>query len=683
MNRRNSYNNDISAFPGLYQPQYNYQSMYVDPINLDLVREYNKDKQARFDATTNAIAQTQAGLYDSETFDPKEKEALIQRMNSQFDKVYKDYSGDMSAATNDIIKMIADVRRDEYFDINKYALEQQKAYNASRQQYGAEGVDFTKQFPSTLRDPNTKALYGRNAFAYDIVKDPGMEKKAADIWEDALQQASFESGLRSTQGGKFLESITKFGKGIDVGGKDQVDSKLDKVYNEYLSTPEGQLRARVMRELEGITSDAEVEEQMKSWLRDIGKARVAPTSIKYDRVGNPDYRATSGTSSEKPNRPMVPTEDITIPDPTGQTGKDLRKLIADPKHPLHQEAKNKVIRTLYQAEGSKMPGYEKVLRQEITQALNTIDKGNFAIFGRKYTDKSPASTYALANLDQVRNFLKGVPIYNLDDAKLNEQIEQLRKRVIEAKRQERGYSPGGAATLGDASIKALDNTLKSLKQMRGFYDKSLDDAAAKGIDTKLWAFDPIENKNNHLEHMTKYLDNLGRNKLVDLNENKDLETIGDMKFESGSFMGLDIIPGYGVVTKLNTYDKDNGPRKSRILRVADPTASRTLIRNYDAEVGGKFSDALTHQYTVVADDPTKIAKNETGETLTLNGSVAQVPTGYVIARSDGKVYTVKDFITEFQPEEYSEYFTSYGEEGLNRPFVFETLGKVITTLGLK
>ena len=46
MNRRNSYNNDISAFPGLYQPQYNYQSMYVDPINLDLVREYNKDKQA-------------------------------------------------------------------------------------------------------------------------------------------------------------------------------------------------------------------------------------------------------------------------------------------------------------------------------------------------------------------------------------------------------------------------------------------------------------------------------------------------------------------------------------------------------------------------------------------------------------------------------------------------------------
>ena len=85
----------------------------------------------------------------------------------------------------------------------------------------------------------------------------------------------------------------------------------------------------------------------------------------------------------------------------------------------------------------------------------------------------------------------------------------------------------------------------------------------------------------------------------------------------------------------------------------------------------------------MADDPTKIAKNETGETLTLNGSVAQVSTGYVIARSDGKMYTVKDFITEFQPEEYSEYFTSYGEEGLNRPFVFETLGKVITTLGLK
>ena len=98
MSRRNSYNNDVNPFPGLYQPQYNYQSMYVDPINLDLVREFNKDKQARFDATTNAIAQTKAGLYDSETFDPKEKEAVIKRINDEFNRVYKDYSGDMSAA---------------------------------------------------------------------------------------------------------------------------------------------------------------------------------------------------------------------------------------------------------------------------------------------------------------------------------------------------------------------------------------------------------------------------------------------------------------------------------------------------------------------------------------------------------------------------------------------------------
>ena len=681
MSQRNSYNNDVNPFPGLYQPQYNYQSMYVDPINLDLVREFNKDKQARFDATTNAIAQTKAGLYDSETFDPKEKEAVIKRINDEFNRVYKDYSGDMSAAAGDVIKMIADVRRDEYFDINKYALEQQKQYQALKKQYGAEGVDFTKSFPSSLRD-ESGAFRGREAFAYDIVKDPGMEKKAADIWNDALQQASFEGGLYSTQGGKFLESNTRFGRGIDKNGKDQVDNKLDQVFNEYMSTPEGILRAKVVNELEGVPKE-QVGQYIKSWLRDIGKARVAPESIKYDRVGNPDYRATSGTSSEKPNRPMVPTEDITIPDPTGKTGKDLRKLIADPKHPLHQEAKNKVIRTLYQAEGSKMPGYENVLRQEITQALNTIDKGNFAIFGRKYTDKSPASTYALANLDQVRNFLNGTHLYDLDDAKLNEQIEELRKRVDDVKRKEKGYSPGGTNTLNDASIKTLDNTLKSLKQMRGFYDKSLDDAAAKGIDTKLWAFDPIENKNNHLEHMTKYLDNLGRNKLVDLNENKDLETIGDMKFESGSFMGLDIIPGYGVVTKLNTYDKDNGPRKSRILRVADPTASRTLIRNYDAEVGGKFSDALTHQYTVVADDPTKIAKNGTGETLTLNGSVTQVPAGYIVKHSDGKPYTINDYISDFVPERRAEYLNDFGEEGLRNPFTFETLGKVITTLGIK
>ena len=671
MSRRNSYNNDVNPFPGLYQPQYNYQSMYVDPINLDLVREFNKDKQARFDATTNAIAQTKAGLYDSETFDPKEKEAVIKRINDEFNRVYKDYSGDMSAAAGDVIKMIADVRRDEYFDINKYALEQQKQYQALKKQYGAEGVDFTKSFPSSLRD-ESGAFRGREAFAYDIVKDPGMEKKAADIWNDALQQASFEGGLYSTQGGKFLESNTRFGRGIDKNGKDQVDNKLDQVFNEYMSTPEGILRAKVVNELEGVPKE-QVAGRIKLWLRDIGKARVAPESIKYDRVGNPDYRIRETDKDSNLPNSLMATSDATIPDAIGKSGTDLKRTLNDTKSPLQQVAKNKVIRNLYQSDNAKVPAYENVTRNDIKQMLKEIDIDNLEIYGRKYNAKSPASTYILANLHELNKFLKGTHLYELNDVKLQSDIDELSSSVHKARASSRSISVG-TTTPRDAS--------KSLKQLRSYYDDELDRIAGFGTNFSFYAFDALKDKNNETQKFTQYLQRLDPNKLVDIDENKDLGKIEE-EITDNSYMGLNVLPGYGVVLQVKTGKEG----KIRKLKVTDPSVQQYLINHYDEAVGGTFKRELENAFTIKADDPSKIVDNRTGKMSSLSQNLVPTANGYIaITKNANQIpFTLGDYFDKLAKKDQQDFLQEHGisrnSEVFNNPYFFKDLYEAVNLLG--
>lgn len=269
-----------------YQPDNtaNYMSMFV-PTNMDLINQNIQQSQQRFDTTVNSWAATKAKLLEEASFDDAAKQALLNRLESNFGDIRKSYDGDLGAAHSDVMNLIAAHRADPYFQLNRRALEQQKLQDAMVAQYGPEVLKFST-LPTSLRTRDADGNYkyiNADALNFDIQKKMDWSKRAADIAKDSMLAWSKEDS-HSTDGGKSIKSTTVYG----IGRGGQETDKFKTIKEEYSRTAEHDQQMKVFKKLNGMT-DAEAEAAMDEFLRDIIHNRVAPESSKIDIQKDPSY----------------------------------------------------------------------------------------------------------------------------------------------------------------------------------------------------------------------------------------------------------------------------------------------------------------------------------------------------------------------------------------------------------
>ena len=292
------------SYTNQYQNPGGYQSMFVAPVDLGLIQQYNQDYQKRYDAAVNAEAQARGALYDMEFYDPVEKKRIIDAVESRFGNLYKEYSGDMGAATGDLMNLIGSIRKDEAFDINKYALEQQKKVDALKQAHGANKLVFRDIKPGLRREDGS--LKTREDFSFDILGDLKRDEKLAQIIDQSLANVSKEGELRrSGAPAGYMRSKTEWGKGMDQ------EYKAESIYQEYLDSPEGQLHLRILNEgvngAQGIGNEAKAKTAIKAYVDTMIKNRMTPVSSKYDYQRDLSYDADRNKADNNGQSLLIPT----------------------------------------------------------------------------------------------------------------------------------------------------------------------------------------------------------------------------------------------------------------------------------------------------------------------------------------------------------------------------------------
>lgn len=108
------------------QPQQSqYVSQYV-PKDLNFYQQQIDKSQGRYDATQAMYSEALAKLYDTPTLDAESRNKMIGQFAEGFDKVYNKYQGDLSKATGDILGLVSTARKDPFWQLNQYQVDQAK-----------------------------------------------------------------------------------------------------------------------------------------------------------------------------------------------------------------------------------------------------------------------------------------------------------------------------------------------------------------------------------------------------------------------------------------------------------------------------------------------------------------------------------------------------------------------------
>lgn len=265
-----------------------YQSTFA-PADLGVVQHGLEGRQQRYDTANSAWQQSKAQLYDDPSYDPNAKQEVVKAIEGNFENVYKSYNGDMGAAVNDLTNMIANSRKNPYFNLNKTALEEQKKYEALKQAYGAKGLEF-KGMKQGLKDEKGNWRKPED-FKAEVVQDLERDKTLAGIIEQSLEQVSREGRLHGSGIEGVLEGVTEYGKGLHQ------DYKRKGILEEYKKTPEGQLHMRMLKELPGYKSD-NPDQALEDYVNAAITNRIAPASISRQYQNLP--KDTEGSGSKTP-----------------------------------------------------------------------------------------------------------------------------------------------------------------------------------------------------------------------------------------------------------------------------------------------------------------------------------------------------------------------------------------------
>lgn len=370
---------------------------------------------------------------------------------------------------------------------------------------------------------------------------------------------------------------------------------------------------------------------------------------------------------------LKPISSVAVTDKLGSTGGvGILTAARDRKNPEQQRVLNRIGREIYGSPDLKIPSYENQVRESIRKTLESIDKNQLSIY---QGSAGTSSKNVLANNNLLRAFVNGATLVDIDSKKLIEQIEDLQDRILEIKPNERKET--------------FANVVKSLndaKALQSTFTDELNTLASRKIETPLYALDPITDKSNHAKRMTEHLNRLPKNLMTDMEANKNVEEMKNVKkWADGSFVGLNVLPGWGLVMQV-TSENASGDQVVRNIAIdGKTTAAQSFIDAYDEEVGGKFTEALKNLFTPIP-GTNRIRSNQEGVDYEINaGEVVPYNGDYVIKKSDGNVFTNLDYLNSLTDLNAATRKAAIDQAGanINKPYLFKTVGHIVGIVGAK
>jgi len=242
-------------------------------LNVGLQYQLAKEKQERSDTASAMYSQTMANILSQPTYDPKARKEVMDKVEADLDEILKKNNGSYAQSFRDIQGLIGSVQADPYFDLNRFALEQQKVRQAYHLQAGDDALVF-KGMPTGIYDEK-----GNRRNREDFMFKPGDIEKRKDyvgtqskLVDNALKDEKFFEGIDKTNYAAFLRGETS----TSISQK-QVDAKVDSLFNQYSATTEYDQQKRAIEAgliAEGRDEDVSADEIIKEQIRSIAESRM-------------------------------------------------------------------------------------------------------------------------------------------------------------------------------------------------------------------------------------------------------------------------------------------------------------------------------------------------------------------------------------------------------------------------
>lgn len=252
-----------------------YQQNYV-PLPIDLYKQMLDTSQQRYDATQMAMAQEKARIGDIETYNPDEKQRVLDQYRNDVMSIAQNYNGDLSKASGDIVNRIGAERMNPYYNANRIFTERYKQQQQLADQLRAKGValEFKTIKPEDLI-ANQNAQLGtagryNTQFDFNIQERlndrPVMEEYFNDVQPDVV--AEMQRGYNGEFGKEFIARVVNGG----IPGS-KIQGMLEDAMKGYRGTSNYVQRMEEYTKLRGMTKD-DADKLIKEELLSAGMERV-------------------------------------------------------------------------------------------------------------------------------------------------------------------------------------------------------------------------------------------------------------------------------------------------------------------------------------------------------------------------------------------------------------------------
>ena len=267
-----------------YQPR-DIISMYNPEAQAGLIGAVAQ-RQQRFDAATQGVAQEIARIGEIETYDRDLLEGQLRGFEDRINTLVQDkYGGDYSAAANELATMVGQERGNPFFAFNKQKVEATKAFMEDRRKLGANFMSAGD--PTGVGFEQWKA--GEADFGYTPINSQDITATSAQIFKNYAQTLQNDPRFKPAPGtgGQYLLAMIQEG----FASQDEVD--------EFLASPEGEQMMNQVRishpELAKVGNQAAVEDAIRLGAYEaIGGVRQ---QVLADKSFDPDAGKTTGPSN--------------------------------------------------------------------------------------------------------------------------------------------------------------------------------------------------------------------------------------------------------------------------------------------------------------------------------------------------------------------------------------------------
>ena len=175
-----------------YTRGYNYGQMqpYIPgptftPMPLDYMSGQLEMLQQRHDLTNQMMSAKMDEVAGLEYVDQKARDWTMNKLQTDLDEINDKYRGDLARGASDVIRRIGQERKNAWYDLNRYQVEQSKIYQEAMLQGGSKAIGFRDPRKAELMPEEGQFIQDRE----DLTADVGLrediplyvERKYADI----------------------------------------------------------------------------------------------------------------------------------------------------------------------------------------------------------------------------------------------------------------------------------------------------------------------------------------------------------------------------------------------------------------------------------------------------------------------------------------------------------------------